>query len=68
MGKPKSIQFGDGSEGVEITYIKSRDTIEVSGWYDHIVGTESYEITDIRQGSPNVLARGGIGDRKLFKH
>ena len=45
MTKPKSIQFGDGGEGVEITYIKSRDTIEVHGWYDHIVATDSYEIT-----------------------
>ena len=45
MTKPKSIQFGDGDSGIQIRYIKSRDTLEFFGWYDHYVGIEPHEIT-----------------------
>ena len=45
MSKPKSIQFGDDHSGIEIIYVKSRDVIEVSGWYDHFVGIEPHKIS-----------------------
>ena len=35
------VVFGDlKSSGVSISWAKSRDEINVSGWYDHIVGID----------------------------
>ena len=38
------IDFGSDSSGISIEYIKSRNVIVVSGWYDSFVGIESNEI------------------------
>jgi len=35
---------GYQSSGIEIEYIKSRDMLRISGWYDSMVGIESTEI------------------------
>ncbi len=45
--RPKKIVIPENatSEGVTIEYIKRRDVIIISGWYDHIVGIESTEIS-----------------------
>jgi hypothetical protein len=37
--------WGYQSSGIEIEYIKSRDTLRISGFYDSIAGIESTEIT-----------------------
>ena len=44
MGKPKSIQFGNENSGIMVEYVKSRDTLNVFGWYDHYVGIEPQSI------------------------
>ena len=31
--------------GIAITYIKSRDVLVISGWFDHIAGIESTEMS-----------------------
>ena len=45
MGKPKRIELGNESSGICIEYVKSRKTLYIFGWYDHIVGIERTEIT-----------------------
>jgi len=46
--KPKKINLPRDNEfmssGIEIEYIKSRDTLIIGGFYDNIVGIESTEI------------------------
>lgn len=47
MTKSKSIifpEYWNDSSGIEIKYIKSRDSLYISGYYDHIVGIEGTEI------------------------
>jgi hypothetical protein len=46
MGKPKEIIFPKDHEssGIQISYIKSRDVLYISGFYDHFVGIEGTEI------------------------
>lgn len=44
MANPKSIEYGNQSSGIKITYVKSRDTLEFFGWFDHYVGIEGGEI------------------------
>lgn len=47
--KPRQLIFpevkGYQSSGIQIEYIKSRDTLRISGFYDLIVGIEGTEIT-----------------------
>jgi len=33
------------SSGIQIQYIKTRDMLRISGWYDSIVGIEETEIS-----------------------
>jgi hypothetical protein len=52
-GKSKILYISDekinpehnGSSGIDITYIKSRDTLWISGWFDSCVGLGGVEIT-----------------------
>jgi hypothetical protein len=48
-GTPKKLVFpevtGYQSSGIEIEYIKSRDVLRISGFYDLIVGIESTEMS-----------------------
>lgn len=49
------------SQGVIVHYVKSRDVVQVSMWYDHCVGSETQEI-------PLALFLGMIGvDAKRIK-
>lgn len=43
---PKSIWIPEesGREGIQVTYTKSRDVLNISGWYDTFVGIEGKEI------------------------
>ena len=47
--KPKQLQLPKDnqyrSSGITIEYVKSRDVLYISGWYDHFVGIESTEIS-----------------------
>lgn len=46
--KPKKIELPDvdyKSSGIQIEYIKSRDVLYISGYYDHFVGIEGTEIS-----------------------
>jgi len=46
--KPKEITLPEvayQSAGIQIAYIKSRDVLYVSGFYDHFVGIEGTEIS-----------------------
>lgn len=48
MAKPKEIIFPEIlnlSSGIQIEYIKSRDVLYISGYYDHFVGIEGTEIS-----------------------
>jgi len=40
----QQIQFGDDTSGISVVYIKSRNVLQVGGWYDHIAGIQSTEI------------------------
>jgi len=46
--KPKQMQlpkdYLSQSSGIMVEYIKSRDVLNIWGWYDHFVGIESTEI------------------------
>lgn len=49
MAQPKTISLPDpqiphGSSGIEVEYIKSRDTLRIWGYFDHFVGIEGTEI------------------------
>ena len=48
-GTPKKLLLpeveGYQSSGIEVEYIKSRDVLRISGFYDLIVGIESTEIS-----------------------
>ena len=48
-GTPKKLIFPEvpwyQSSGIEVEYIKSRDVLRISGWYDSIAGIESTEIS-----------------------
>jgi len=47
--KPRLLEFPEDnqfrSSGIQIEYIKSRDVLRISGYYDHIVGIEGTEIS-----------------------
>jgi hypothetical protein len=51
--KPRELIISDGEidpekisySGIQITYIKSRDVLQISGWYDSYVGIEGIEMT-----------------------
>lgn len=48
MSAPKRIDFTNedyAHSGITIEYIKSRDVLHVSGWYDTFVGIEGRDIT-----------------------
>ena len=43
---PTRITFGDSAAyGTDVTYIRSRRVFLMGGWFDHIVGMESQEIS-----------------------
>jgi len=46
-GQPLRIDSdnGWGNSGVTLIYTKSRDEIDISGWYDGMVGIEGFTIT-----------------------
>jgi len=39
------IDFGTPSSGIQIDFIKSRQVLYISGYYDHYVGIEGKEFT-----------------------
>ena len=49
MGKPKELilpeTIGYRSSGIQIEYIKSRDALYISGFYDNCAGIEGTEIS-----------------------
>jgi len=49
MGKPRELIFpereGFQTSGIQIEYIKSRDVLYISGFYDSFVGIEGTEIS-----------------------
>lgn len=46
MAKPKTIFFSDyPSSGVNVTYVKSSNTLLIGGWYDSMVGISGGKIT-----------------------
>jgi hypothetical protein len=42
--KSREIVSGEGDSGINVTYIKSKRLLEISGWYDGFVGIAPYEI------------------------
>ena len=50
-------------DGISITYVKSRDVLVISGWFDSCVGIEATEIT-----FGEFCDKLGIKPRKLTKH
>ncbi len=48
MAKPKELVLpennGYQNSGIQVKYIKSRDMLYISGWYDSVVGIEGTEI------------------------
>jgi len=61
MAVPKSIKFGDSSDGILIEYVKSRNVLRISGWYDDIVGIAAWEI-------PLKEFCDKLGIKELFNH
>lgn len=44
MAKPKQLFLGSESEGICVRYIKSRKTLDIYGWFDHVCGIKGQEI------------------------
>ncbi len=40
----RTIWIGNDSEGIDVRYRPGRGEIEISGWYDHMVGIEGAAI------------------------
>ena len=47
MAKPKKLYLPEDAKyaGIDIAYIKSTNTLRISGWYDGMVGISGGEIT-----------------------
>lgn len=47
MAKSKKIFFPEDARysGIDITYVKSSNTLRIGGWYDSMVGISGGEIT-----------------------
>lgn len=75
MGKPRSIQTGDGTAGARIEYIRSRRILRLGGWHDKNHDIEPMEVPagrfladlGIEPGelgaAPIYLLVGGLRDR-----
>lgn len=46
MAKPKTLYLSEHDRsGIDVTYIKSANSIRIGGWYDGCIGISSVEIT-----------------------
>ena len=37
----KTVYYGEGDSGIDVTYFKGRRELSIGGWYDGTVGIES---------------------------